>query len=303
MSSRSLVNAGLVAVSLSSLSFGVIACGDEEQVAPASGGGAPSSASVGPTSSAASTSTSSGAGGEGAGTPIRTILQRDPFGNVAETQNLLWDGDFEWESAFADQYGWFQGQSANLTLRHLGPDCRSGLKCAVLGPDIIGLAVSSADRGLYVSAWIRPSDGSCEGFRLFLLSEGIYSDGIDFPIPAAAAAPDDAGWCHFEATAPQRDDKSYLFISSTVDGEALVDDAVVREATDGEEQRVEPRGAWVPSADVIERVDAARQTIRRWRGPHEGAPHPGRDAMQRASRGDGRVLYEASPRTMARGAR
>ena len=85
MKSRSLVNTGLVAMSLSSLSFGVIACGDEEQVAPASGGGALSSASVGPTSSAASTSTSSGAGGEGAGTPIRTILQRDPFGNVAET--------------------------------------------------------------------------------------------------------------------------------------------------------------------------------------------------------------------------
>src|SRR5262245_9380671 len=70
-----------------------------------------------------------------AGPPKRTIEQRNAFGNVAETENLLWDGDFEWFSAFSDQYGWLAGTSM-LTLGYsfrdirVGTICRSGLKCA-----------------------------------------------------------------------------------------------------------------------------------------------------------------------------
>ena len=40
--------------------------------------------------------------------PRRTVIERSPYGNVKASQNLLWDGDFEWSSPFADQYGWIE---------------------------------------------------------------------------------------------------------------------------------------------------------------------------------------------------
>jgi hypothetical protein len=282
------------------------ACGDDEHVDPVGGGGGGTTSS-GTTStvtgSSSATAVSSGAGGEGAGAPIRTLIQRDPFGNVAETRNLLWDGDFEWESSFADQYGWLQGQTANVASRRVGPECRSGLKCGVLGPDLIGIAVSSAEHDLYASVWVRPADGSCESVTAYLLAEGIYDDGADVVIPPVTGVPDESGWCHHEATVPQRDDKSYLYLASTAVAEALVDDAVVREATSDEARRVVRYAAWVPSAAVFEKLEAARGVIRKWRGPHEGAPDPTREALLRAGRGEGTPRFVASPRVHRGGPR
>ena len=51
-----------------------------------------------------SSSSSSGVGGAGGGgTIVRRVIDRDPMGNVQKTNNLLWDGDFEWQIAFQDQ--------------------------------------------------------------------------------------------------------------------------------------------------------------------------------------------------------
>lgn len=291
-------------VVLVALILPAMACGDAERIAPVGGGGggATAASSTG-ASTTAVTATSSGAGGEGAGTPIRTILQRDPFGNVGETHNLLWDGDFEWESPFADQYGWYQGQTGALTDRHVGPECHSGIKCAVLGPELIGLAVSSADHDLYASAWIRPTGGSCDDFSVFLLAEGIYDDAIDLPLQAGGAQADADGFCHFEAIAPQRDDKAYLYARSAAAEPAYFDDAVIREATEEEAQRVAPLAAWVPTAALARELGVARDTIRRWRGPHDGAPNPARDAAARWSRGEGRIRLKPSPRVYRGGGR
>jgi peroxiredoxin len=98
-------------------------------------------------------------------TKKRDVLYTNPFGNVAETQNLLWDGDFEWLSPFTDQYGWIElPGSPTITDVEVGPACRSGLKCARLehdGGSVIGIAVSSATLDLEASIWARfePVDG------------------------------------------------------------------------------------------------------------------------------------------------
>lgn len=285
-----------IALSFASAALlGLAGCGDDEHVDALGSGGGTTDATTQVASASAATGTS-GAGGD-APAPIRTILARDPFGNVAETRNLLWDGDFEWESSFADQYGWLQGQTANLTGRRVGPECRSGLKCAVLDERLIGIAVASADHDLYASVWARPeSGGDCEGVRVFLLGEGIHDDAIDAAVPPVAAAPDDTGWCHYEVTAPQRNDKAYLTLSRRVGAAtALVDDAVVREAVAEDSARVAPLPFWAPDAVTAAELDEARALIRKWRGPHDDAPNPARDAMQRWARGEGRKRYVASP--------
>ncbi len=278
------------------LLLATMACGDDEHVAALGSGGAGASVAVAGSTAASTTSSSasSGAGGD-PGPPIRTILQRNPFGNVAVTRNLLWDGDFEWESAFADQYGWLQGQTASVTGRHLGPECRSGIKCGVLGADLIGIAVSSADYDLHASVWVRPGDASCDGTVVFLLAEGIYDDAPDEPIPPVASTPDESGWCHFEQTLPQRNDKAYLYLSTTSSEVSLVDDAVVREATADESRRATPLSAWVPTAATFEKLERAHEAIRKVRRPQDGAPNPARDATVRWARGEGRRRFVASP--------
>ncbi|MBM4359336.1 MAG: hypothetical protein FJ096_14635, partial [Deltaproteobacteria bacterium] len=85
----------VAAVAFVGASIGSGGCA-EERLAPAPTGTAGVGGSNSPTSS-------SGGGGE----PVRrTVTTRNPFGNVAVSDNLLWDGDFEWLSSFADQYAW-----------------------------------------------------------------------------------------------------------------------------------------------------------------------------------------------------
>ncbi len=268
------------------------ACVGEESVAPAEGlgsGGASSSAATGqdlpdPPAPPAK--------------PVREVFQRDPFGNVKERENLLWDGDFEWQSAFADQYGWSEGFGFTLGNPVVGPTCRSGLKCARIPPNrsILGIGMSSAVADLYVSGWVKPDAGDCNTIDFVLLPDGIVNDAFEAPVPPTTVEPDGDGWCRYEVVAPQRDAKSFVYIGVPGTGSgAIADDIVLRRASDADGRRVARIGAWVPGAALAARLDAAREGIRRRRGPQEGRPDPLRAEMDRFGRGERRELRLARP--------
>ena len=66
------------------------------------------------------------------GPPKRTVIERNPFGNVAESANLLRDGDFGSLSPFWDKYvdhgPPFTYQVTGITI---GSVCRSGIQMPV----------------------------------------------------------------------------------------------------------------------------------------------------------------------------
>ena len=225
-------------------------------------------------------------------------IRDSPFGNVAESQNLLWDGDFEWHSAFADQYGWIEGYSFGIRRPIVGPACRSGLKCAQLGSlsTIVGIGLASDAADLYVSAWVKPDGGSCTT-DVALFAEGLDGDAVDAPIPPVDAAPDAEGWCHHEGVVPQRNDKSYVLVSQTVPGQlAIVDDVVVRRVTPAEAKVVPRIAASVPTASLVATLDDARVTLRALRGPRDDVPDPLKRALERQARSEGRrTLRLATP--------
>jgi len=215
------------------------------------GGPVPWDAGVTSTSS----SSSSGVGGGGGHVPVtpkRTVAQRNPFGNVAKRNNLLWDGDFEWRSAFADQYGWMSSKGGYISFAlptlELGWKCRSGLKCAVLGPNhrILGLAVSSIDHDLGVSFWGRPAGGHCSELSAIFFTTSQSEEGVE--VDAESTAPDDDGWCHYAVQVPERQSAARLYIENVGQGPAIVDDAVI-EPVEGQPNalRQPPRRAEVPA--------------------------------------------------------
>ncbi len=196
-----------------------------------------------------------GVGGAGAGTsstsstggatpqpePVREVYDRNPYGNVAATGNLLWDGDFEWRPAFASQYGWIQADNQNfagagLPKSVLGGACRSGIRCTRLeaGNVLIGLAVVSEDEELSASVWLRPEgDDDCTAVDVLLISQDGSEPGVQLtPDPVGAD-----GWCRVAATVPVRASAQYLYLQSNAFGDGfLVDDAVVARAADEQAQ-------------------------------------------------------------------
>lgn len=167
----------------------------------------------------------------------RTIVQRNPFGNVAAAQNLLWDGDFEWSSPFGDQYGWFE-PPANPTLSDIvvGAACKSGVKCARLkkNSDVIGIAVGSKTLPLSASLWVRfegEDNGvapACDSAQAYLLDAGVFEDGDpEVELLPVAAQPDESGWCQLAGTTPVRKNKPYLVVVNDANVPMLLDDAVL----------------------------------------------------------------------------
>lgn len=275
-------------------SLALVACAGDERLAPAGEGGG-DGATV-------ATSTSTGEtppDPDPDPPPVREVFQRNPFGNVAESGNLLWDGDFEWHSSFADQYGWIEGYSFGIRRPIVGPTCRSGLKCAQLGSmsSIVGIGVASEAADLYVSAWVKPESGSCTTTEVALFAEGLDGDAADAPIPPASDAPDAEGWCHHEGVVPQRNDKSYVLVHQTAPGQlATVDDVVVRRVTEAESQLVPRLAASVPTATLLATLEEARAALRAVRGPRDDVPDPLKRALERQSRGEGRrILRLATP--------
>ena len=216
-----------------------------------------------------------------AGKIVRTVEQRNPFGNVAEHENLLWDGDFEWSSPFADQYGWInypQSQTgAGFDGIRVGLECRSGLKCAAVKKkaSIIGIAVSSKTVGLHASFWAKPSSGGCDGVSARLISIYVSDPGVAIPPPDG---PDASGWCRFEATTEVQEAKSYFLIENESDGEVLIDDAVLVKAPPT--ALLPHAAARPPTAAEMATNAEVRAAVRSRRGPHDPPPNAARRAYE-----------------------
>lgn len=202
-------------------------------------------------------SSSTGAGGAGGEAPVkRTVLTRNPLGNVAVADNLLWDGDFEWLSAFADQYAWLAGNSTatigyQLPRQVVGARCKSGVKCVELKPNavVVGYAVSSKGSGLEASVHVR-LDGDCAGVTAALVS---LDDGDDL----VGLAPKEkvGAFCRYEAVAKERSSATWLFVQNKSKEKVVVDDAVVRRAA---QQPLAGTVAAGPSLSVAEVADVRR---------------------------------------------
>jgi len=235
--------------------------------------------------------TDAGTGGAGtggapgdAGPPKRTVLQRNPFGNVAETQNLLWDGDFELYSPFSDEYGWLAGSSPT-TLDYVLPDvkmgaaCRSGMRCASLKKHhvIAGLGVASVGAKLEISFWAHVAKGTC-GKVDAVLSDWEAQLDPDVMMAPSSDTPDASGWCTFDAVVDARKAKPLLFIQNNTDGDLLVDDCVLKKAPPSTALKV-VHGP--PTAELAAQVEAARARFQRLRGPHDAPPNAARRAYEK----------------------
>ncbi len=172
----------------------------------------------------------------------RVVEQRNPYGNVAVTDNLLWDGDFEFRPSFPEQYGWLVGSGfgVGFGLPDLGTGsrCRSGIKCAVLPPGhtILGIAVAAEGRDLLASFWAFPDDGTCAEVNAALITQYLAVDP-NARLEPVQPDPFDDGWCQFEAVFPARTAAAYLSIENQSATYLVVDDAVVRPLRDDEQQK------------------------------------------------------------------
>lgn len=216
-------------------------------------------------------------GGQGGARTIRTVETRHPFGNVAATDNLLWDGDFEWTYPFADQYGWLVG-SASGYLSYgnpttvIGAQCLSGIKCAQLdaGGVLVGIGVASKGHALAVSFAARPHAG-CAGVAAILLNES--STAGQLPLEPDSTLPDDRGWCRYRALASERDSAQWLYIENQSGETALIDDAVIEPV----EPRSVSRGAVKLPPERVAHFERVRHQIRQLLKP--GEPPPNRDRL------------------------
>lgn len=215
--------------------------------------------------------------------PIRSVFQRNPYGNVAVTDNLLWDGDFEWSSPFSDEYGWWQGTGSTITSAtvsdiEVGPACRSGVKCARLkkNQSLLGIAVSSNQD---LEAWVYAKfedDGAgteCLKAKVNLIGDGLFGD--DLVKLVAPATPDAEGWCKLAVVAPKRAGKVYMQVINSGKTPMLVDDAVIRPTT----APVSTDGGALLTAEDLKDVDDARAMIRAMRGPHDAPPNDARKSF------------------------
>lgn len=175
---------------------------------------------------------STGSGAGPARNVKRTVMQRNPFGNVAARDNLLWDGDFEWRLAFPEQYGWYASPSPQLfelglPALELGPRCRSGLKCARVAPNavLLGLGVASAGKPLSASVWAAPESGQCADLDVSIITQ--TNGDPDVTIGPDTDEPDGEGWCRYAAGLEEREQALFMFIHNKSRSDVIVDDAVV----------------------------------------------------------------------------
>jgi hypothetical protein len=216
---------------------------------------------------------------EDAAAPKRVVYHRNPFGNVAETKNLLWDGDFELSSPFSDQYGWLTGApfSYSFTGARIGPECRSGIKCAALakGKYLIGIGVAVRDAPLEASVWVRAPLASCAKVNVELMSlTGQADPDIKVPVVDEGA---DAAWCHYHVIAAPRATKTYLSIHNKSADIVIVDDAVLKAALPLQALTM---AAGAPTAEEAASRAEVRAGIASLRGPHDPPPNEARRALE-----------------------
>lgn len=249
-------------------------CGDVELVNPAPTPTAPGAgpSDAGPSDAAAPPDQPA---------PKRTVEQRNPFGNVAETENLLWDGDFEWHSPFSDEYGWLSGPpySYNFPNVRVGAECRSGLKCALVKKNkgIIGIGVSSQGNKLHASFWVHLAEGTCDQV-VANVADMFDMVEPDAPVKPVSTTPDPTGWCHFDTIVDGREHKAFLFILNKTKGDVIVDDAVLKKSPNTKSLTV---AAEPPTGEMAAVMEAAREDVKKLRGPHDAPPNEAKKALQK----------------------
>lgn len=197
----------------------------------------------------------------------RTVMTRNPFAGPAG--NLLADGDFELstESQGGGQVGFraFSGNGAGVrtTKTETGGLCRSGLRCAVFEPDTLFLLRGAAakDKGNVASVWARvPAEASCDVVNPMLITCDTFAVNKKL---TADEAPGPDGWCQYSALIPERTSALCLYLQNSLEkGEvALVDSAVL--APDDGTVSAKSASMWVPSEEVVARLDAMRETLRK----------------------------------------
>ncbi len=217
-----------------------------------------------------------------AGPKKRTVMQRNPFGNVAKSENQLWDGDFEWSSPFSDQYGWLSGPPYSYAFDNIvvGAACRSGLKCAKVAKKkvIIGIGVASMGEKLRASFWahVEVDAGGCDKIKS-TVSDFFTNTEPDAPITALSPTPDPGGWCEFNTVLPARSNKPYLYIENRTTGEVIIDDAVLERASGSMPLSLQ---IGPPTAEDAAALALAAEQIGKLRGPHDSPPNAARRALE-----------------------
>ncbi len=215
-----------------------------------------------------------------AGPKKRTVMQRNPFGNVARSENLLWDGDFEWSSPFSDQYGWLSGPPYSYTFDNIvvGAACRSGLKCAKIAKKkaIVGIGVASVGEKLRASFWAHLEADGCDKIKS-TVSNFFDKTEPDAPITALSPTPDEGGWCEFNTVLPARSHKPYLHIENRTAGVVIIDDAVLERASGAAPLSLQ---IGPPTAEDAAALALAAEQIGKLRGPHDSPPNAARRALE-----------------------
>ncbi len=218
----------------------------------------------------------------------RTVIQRNPYGDIAASDNLLWDGDFEWQTAFGDEYGWvdaslFIGVGTFPEIK-IGAECHSGMKCGYIVAHGKASAIGVAPSGAQVSAsaWVKPPSDNCSDVHVQLFSCSATGDPA-VPLTDADGKTDAGGWCHFQVVAPQRTSATCMAFDAQFggNGEALIDDAVVHAAPPGAQPLMAfgpPSPRDIATVQQMQKIlqkylqpttrppSAALQAYRAWRG-------------------------------------
>jgi hypothetical protein len=248
------------------------ACGTDERVRAASDD-AGSGGTAGSGGSSGSSGSAGEAGSQDAGPPIRTVEERNPFGNTALEDNLLVDGDFEFTSS-GGQFGWRAmagGAEADL-LRETGGLCRSGVTCGVLAPPSTFLAFGAAADGTAMEAsfWAKPATPDCG-----VVSGSVISCSSSFvfnvaPIPPVTDTPDASGWCEYRGVIREMDEQPCFYLGIRSDASAaLIDAAALVPASSS---RVKPLALVVPGPELKARMERDLAYLHRHR--QFGRPPP-----------------------------
>ncbi len=259
------------------LSLALAGCGDAEQVNPLDRAVVPADAGPQPEDAGMDAEPPPP---EDAGPARRAVLQRNPFGNVAETENLLWDGDFEWTSPFSDEYGWLSGPPLSFTLPviRIGAECHSGIKCAAVKKKgnlaAIGVAVEGSK--LDASFWAHLKTGTCDQVKATVISL-VQGAEPNAPVTADLPQPGADGWCRYHSVIDARSLKPYFLITNQTGDEILVDDAVLKKAppTTGLSVKHLP-----PTSEDVAAIAQARVDLVALRGPHDAPPNPAKRALE-----------------------
>lgn len=138
---------------------------------------------------------------------VRTVSYRNPFGDTVHPDNLVLDGDFEF-SGRSGQTPWIaaSGTGSGLNLDYeTGGRCRSGVRCAHMqaGSILLGHVATPPAGKIYIRVWGKPDAGTmgappqCADLAVsFYDSTTNQSAGT---APAQSLAPDETGWCLYEA--------------------------------------------------------------------------------------------------------